>query len=249
MKRISSAHNPLIKKVIQLKHKKGRVTHNAFTIEGVRSVITAIDSGHTPEYVYITEKYVDIIKKYNVKNGAIIIIPDTLFKKISNQTTSSGILGVFSIPSAPLPSSLAEGIVLIQLQDPGNVGTLIRTCLAFNRNSIVFIDSVDPWHPKVIQATAGLILNAQVYQWTWQELLKYKQHLLLYVLTTVHGESPQIMRHQQGLILIGSEAHGVPQKYLDSCDIPISLAMPGNIESLNAAIAGALAMYEAWIPH
>src|SRR5579885_2522756 len=125
------------------------------------------------------------------------------------------------------------------------MGTLIRTCAAMGKKSVVIIDGTDVWSPKVIQATAGTLAYVTIFQWSWNELLKHKKDIPLCALVVHDGKSPTKKIMESTLLVIGSEAHGIPDTWIKECEYKVTLSMPGNTESLNAAVAGSIAMYIA----
>jgi TrmH family RNA methyltransferase len=168
--------------------------------------------------------------------------------KITQASTPSGILAVFPIPPQPSPEQLDSGIVLAQISDPGNMGTLIRTCAAMGKNSVVVIDGADVWNPKVVQASAGTLALVTVFNWSWDELIKHKKQIPLYALVVNGGVNLQSPIAGQSLLVIGSEAHGLPEQWIQQSDERITLSMPGGTESLNAGVAGSIAMYIGFTP-
>lgn len=128
------------------------------------------------------------------------------------------------------------------MSDPGNVGTLIRTAAAMNFKTIICVDSVDPYSPKVVQASAGTIGCINLMQLTWDEIIEKKADIPLVALIVSGGKSvSDISAHS--LLVVGSEAHGIWEQWLLDCDEKVTIAMPGKTESLNAAVAGSIAMY------
>jgi len=249
MKIITSRTNPEIKSVHELHQAKHRKTQQKFIAEGIRTCTTLQESGITLETIYVTEPLVQhahiIAPKENV-----IVVSTSVMEKISTTTTPSGMLGVFEIPKLPTPAQLTSGIVLTHISNPGNMGTLIRSAAAMNANSVVIIEGVDPWSPKVIQASAGTIGYITIFQWSWENLLKHKESLNLIALVVKGGKQPHEVSFTNSLLVIGSEAHGIPSDWINDCDIQLTLPMPGKTESLNAAVAGSIALYlSILVPH
>ena len=163
-------------------------------------------------------------------------------EKISTTKTPSGYLAVFTIPKQPQPT-VERGIVLANITDPGNMGTLMRSAAAMNIKTVVVVDGVDPWSPKVVQASAGSVGTLTIYQCSWQELLKHKQEKKLCALVVKNGKAPQEHELNDVFLVIGNEAHGIPSDWLNDCELKCTLPMPGKTESLNAAVAGSIALY------
>ncbi len=245
MKRITSRSNQQIKEVYGLRQAKERKKQQQFIAEGLRACTTLINSNIDLIQLYVLDEVLDNIKPL-VSNEYITIVNSPVMEKISQATTPSGIVGVFAIPQSPLPSTLTWGLVLAQMNNPGNVGTLIRSCAAMNVSSIVIVEGVDPWHPKVVQASAGFIGNINIFQLTWHELLANKKDLKLCALVITGGKTPKEINFANTLLVIGSEAHGIPSEWINDCDEKLSLPMPGKIESLNAAVAGSIVLYLAY---
>lgn len=243
MRTVVSAQNAEIKAVVALKNSKDRYEQGRFIAEGQRVISTFIQSGWAPLALYATEKMCAIAQQL-VGPSRVTVVPVTLIKKMSHATTPSELLAVFAIPPKPAISLLQRGLVLAQLSDPGNVGTLMRTCAAMNVQCIVLVEGVDPWHPKVVQATAGTSAMLTIFQLSWAELIAHKGDLKLYALTVSGGEKPDTVKADSALLVVGNEAHGLPNQWRADCDGAITIPMPGNAESLNAAVAGSIAVYE-----
>ncbi len=241
MKTITSIQNPEIKNVQKLHTKKGRTEQNKFIAQGIRVCTTLIESGLTPVAVYSTRDYLEDLEKL-VPETAITFIDDNVLKKISTAKTPAGVVCVFDIPEKPsLP--LTRGLVLANITDPGNMGTLIRTATAMNIKTIVIVDGCSPWNPKVIQASAGSIGMVNIFELSWDELVQQKKDLQLCALVVQGGKKPQDVNFDNTLLVVGNEAHGIPHDWLKDCEQKLTLPMPGETESLNAAVAGSLALY------
>ncbi|MCX5922393.1 MAG: RNA methyltransferase [Candidatus Dependentiae bacterium] len=245
MKQIISIENMEIKSVAALKDSKERYAQGKFIAEGIRTVSTMVQKGMLPFMLYATEKLMPQAQEL-VADDHITLVSEQVLKKISQTTSPSGILAVFAIPKALAPHTITPGLVLANISDPGNMGTLIRTCAAMNIKSLVVVEGVDPYNPKVIQASAGTIAHVNIFSWDWQEVLENKKQLKLYALVVDGGKNPQTINKEFALLVIGSEAHGIPEQWLADCDERITIPMAGNTESLNAAVAGSIAAYEVF---
>jgi TrmH family RNA methyltransferase len=226
---IKSLHSP-----------KTRKPTGCCLVEGLRTFTTFLNSVHVLKDLYITQKALDA-HKVTLALHHYTVISDSDMEQISAATTPSGILAIFEIN--PIKALLGAGVVCARLQDPGNAGTLIRTCAALNKKTVVFVESVDPWSPKVIQSSAGTIAQMNIHELSWHGLKQQKDSVPLYALVTQNGQQPT-PAHADGLFVVGNEANGIPPEWIKDCDQKITLAMPGNTESLNAAVAGSIALYE-----
>src|SRR5438128_1706538 len=114
-----------------------------------------------------------------------------------------------------------------------------------NKKTVVCIETVDPWNPKVVQASAGAIAHVSIFRISWDDVMLNKKNIPLYALVASEGQTPNNLNLSNALLIVGSESHGIPQNWIDQCDEKITLPMPGNFESLNAAVAGSIALYLA----
>jgi RNA methyltransferase, TrmH family len=246
MKQITSPLNPEIKHIIKLHQAKERKHYKQCIAEGFRTLSTLLEGNLKLLKLYVTEEHLQDALPLTTED-TITIVSEPVMKKISTATTPSGILGLFAIPPQPDLTHLKPGLVLAQISDPGNMGTLIRTAVACGTRTVVVIEGVDPWSAKVIQASAGTIGWVTLFEWDWNTLVQAKGTLRLCALVVERGEKPTNLDPLSSLLIVGNEAHGIPQDWLNDCDQLISLPMPGGTESLNAAIAGSIALYLTFV--
>lgn len=245
IKQITSRTHEDVKKVTELHDKKGRSEHHKFIAEGLRTCSTLAKTGTKLVQTYTTQKNLEDVQTF-AKNFFITIVEDHVMEKMSTATTPSGILSVFEIPKQTTFSELTSGLVMANITDPGNAGSLLRTCAALNIKNVVIIDGVDIWSPKVVQASAGCLNQIKIMDTNWQTLQKWKKDLKLYALVVKGGKTPAEMNFENSLLIVGNEAHGIPKEWLREVDGYVTIPMPGSIESLNAAVAGSLGLYLAF---
>lgn len=245
MKYITSRTNPLVKQVVDLHSRKGRAEHKQFIAEGIRTCETLIKSC-TLINCYVT----DAISTQDlpfIPVNKIIDVTDEVMEKMSTAESPSGILCVFELPQTPALNSLNQSVILHGISDPGNMGTLIRTTAALGIKQVVCIDTVDAWSPKVVQASVGTIGNVIIIDTDWETVIAQKNDIALCALVVKEGKSPQALDFTRSVLVIGNEARGLPDDIIASCDERCTLPMPGNTESLNAAVAGSIALYCAYL--
>ncbi len=236
---ITSLTNPIIKSIVKLHDARERRQKKLCIIEGVRAIKTALPRMKLKK-LFCTQVGLEEARTL-MNEKSLLCVSNDVMKKISTATTPSGVLAVFEIPAPSKP--LERGLVLAQVSDPGNMGTLIRTAAACGIKSVVVIEGADPWSPKVIQASAGTIALVDIFIWDWQALMVFKSGLKLAALMPSKGSSIKKLNPENTLLIVGNEAHGIPDEWLEDCDYKISLPMPGKTESLNAAVAGSIALY------
>ncbi len=247
IKKIDSVNNPRIIAIAKLHNAKERKKQNRFIVEGLHFITEFVNKEVYPVELFIKENLlqdlsVEFLQKLNSKNIPITTVTQAVMKKISTAETPCGFFALFTRFNSPSPDLLTSGIVLANITDPGNMGTLIRSAAAFGYQSVIIIEGCDVYSPKVIQATAGTLAFVTIFQWTWQELLAYKKDLKLYALV-LNGTTPLTqIDNKKSLFVVGNEAHGIPLEWASTCEHTITIVMPGNTESLNAAVAGSIVL-------
>ena len=241
MKIIRSVQNELIKKIVKLKTSKERQEQRLFLVEGQRTVEAFSHAGWKPRELFVIESLLEqAVKLFSCEPT---LVSDHVMEKISSTATPSGIVAVFPLPQEK-QTKLTKGLVLSDISDPGNMGTLIRSSAAFGYKTIVIIGGCDPYSPKVIQASAGALAHVTLVQLTWSELLQKKENLKLCALVVKGGiDRLQDLAKKSFLLVVGNEAHGLSKEQVADCDIQFTLPMNESTESLNAAVAGSIALF------
>jgi TrmH family RNA methyltransferase len=229
--------------VRELHNAKGRSEHNLFIAEGLRICSSLLQSKLELKELYATPVMQSDAFTL-VPRSRVTLVDEHVMEYMSAASTASGILGVFTLPKQSKASQLTSGLVLARIADPGNMGTLIRSAAAMGIRSVVVIEGADVWSPKVVQASAGTIGSVHIFCWSWQHLVEHRAALPLCALVARDGASADMLP-SESLIVVGSEAHGIPDAWVNDCQSRVTLAMPGNTESLNAAVAGSIALYLA----
>jgi len=238
---IQSLTNPKVKHIIYLHVKTCRYEYRQLIAQGLKTCITLLQGGYKLHSIYLNqetyEKHGD-----NFPTEAIVLVTDAIIEKISTTITPSGVVAIFEMPENKLVAS-SNSIALYNVQDPGNLGTMIRTAAAMNIKTIYLIEGVDPYNPKVIQATAGAIAMVTIVQTKWAEFKELCKDITTCALVVHDGKAPQEANLKNAILIIGNEAQGLPDAIINDCNEKMTIPMPGNTESLNAAVAGSIAMY------
>lgn len=244
IKTLESRQNPEVKGIVALQERKNRVARGLYLAQGLRVCTALVQAGHKLKNLYVTYPLLDAARDL-VDEKLITVVSTEVMEKISTVENPSGMVGVFSIPSQTMPKNIQNGVVLARISDPGNMGTLIRSAVAFGQKNIFLIEGTDCWSPKVVQASAGTLGQATIIQTTWQELVAMYPTTARCALIVSGGSKPEALNLKSLLLVIGNEGHGIPQEWIADCAHSLTLPMPGNAESLNAAIAGSIALYVA----
>ena len=243
-----------IKLINSLKMGKYRRQHQLFVAEGTTNVLDFLHSGIETEALYATRDWLKTNQSFLNK----IEITEVILKemaKISALKNPSEVLAVFAIPEkneADLNTMNDLVLMLDDIRDPGNLGTIIRTADWFGISHIICSENtVDAYNPKVVQASMGSLARVQVYYQDLKKTLQAKPDYLKVFGAVLEGnDMVELAKPNHGIILVGSEAHGISKELLPLIDIKItipkqvSIDVPNSAESLNASIATAVICYE-----
>lgn len=233
-----------IKYIQSLAHKKFREEEGVFVIEGVKMVGELIKE--YPDqivHLYGTQQWVDEVKKEKLLGSKISVIDDITLGKISQLKSPNQVVAVVKIPK-----QLSEGnsmsrttIVLDQIQDPGNLGTIIRTCDWFGiQNIVCSLDTVDAFNPKTVQSAKGSLLRMNIQYTDLITYLSSKQEMPIYAAILNGTSINEIEVQESSIVIIGNEASGISKEVMVLANQTISIPKIGKAESLNAAIATAI---------
>lgn len=255
MEKITGKNNEIIKGVKKLfTSSKERKAQGLFVLEGARLVFDALNSSYEVETFLITEsaneKYFDSSVQMQRESKNSYFISDTLSQKISETKNSQGVFAVCKMKNENI--SLKTGrkyIALDNLQDPGNLGTVIRTAEALGISSVIVGGGCDVFNPKVLRASMGSVLRLDVFECqSLAPVLQKAKSLGIKTYATSPDSSAKKINETQfpksSLCVIGNEANGVSDEVMNICDETVTIPMLGRAESLNAHVAGAIVMWE-----
>jgi TrmH family RNA methyltransferase len=233
-----------IKYIQSLAHKKFRDEERLFIVEGVKMVEELISTAsENIERVFAIKNWVQRQLPNLVANELTVVIEEHELAKISQHKTPNEVLALVKIPKFQNEYKTDNAITLVldQIQDPGNLGTIIRTCDWFGINQIVCsLDTVDNYNPKVIQSAMGSILHVEVLYSSLPTFLSTVQDIPIYA-AVLNGKSiHDIAVAKPSLVLIGNESNGISKEVLAFATEKITIPKLGQAESLNAAIASGI---------
>ena len=240
---ITSRDNQTIKEIIKLKDKKFR--ENSYLVEGIKQVREAIKENAKIEKIVISE---DFENKDAFKDFECIEVSTKIFRDMTDTKTPQGILAVVAKnKNKEIDYSKDFLIILDNIQDPGNLGTIIRTADSCDLGQvIVSTDTVDSYSPKVIRSTMGSSFRINVIERNLVETIKeIKENGFEIVVTSLQTDkSIYDLEYSKKAIIIGNEANGVRDEIMKEADLAVKIPMLGKTESLNASIAAGVMMYE-----
>lgn len=255
MQTISSKDNEFIKHIKKLKDKKYRDLSNEYIVEGIKLVTEAIKENAKIKQVIICEECTkgDLISKnimYEIARFECIYVTEKVFNYITEVQNPQGILAVIEKNSNEEEINYEEDIIvaLDDIQDPGNLGTILRTVDSIGLKQIlVSKGTADSFNPKVVRSTMGAIFRVKVIecedlQATLKEIKKHKFKIVVTSLQT--DKSLYDVEFKKKVIVIGNEANGVSEKIQNIADEKIKIPMLGKTESLNASVATGVVLYE-----
>lgn len=255
---ITSHSNPTIKRLRGLREKKNRRAEGRFLAEGVRVVSEAVEAGVIPETLVYAAGGVGsapaqrLLAACATAGSQLIETSRDILHKLTEKDNPQAVLGVFAIPQAPLATLDRFGapmwVVCQALKDPGNLGTILRTCDAVGAGGVILLDaSCDPYSVEAVRASMGALFTRKVVQSEGPHFFDWLRSgpgfLAGASLNTETGY--KAVRYQAPVFLfMGNEQSGLPADYEAQCDVLVKLPMLGKADSLNVAVATAVLLYE-----
>ena len=254
MREISSTDNKIFRLCQQLSHKKYRDKLGLYLIEGENLLEEAVKNGAGIKTVLMCRDYRGSLFGTEDKS---FCLSDKLFEQLAQTETTQGIMAIVEKPELSPDRFLDKGggnfIVLDRLQDPGNIGTILRTADAAGYElAIVMKGTADVFSPKAVRAATGSLFRMPVvFMDSVDELMEFTRaagkKLAATCFDTDRYYYDEDLRENIALI-IGNEGGGISRELMESSDLKIKIPMHGNIESLNASVAAGILMYEAVRP-
>lgn len=251
---IQSKDNKTIKHIISLQQRKYRQKFGEYTVEGIRAV-TDIGKKDFLRSILIRESKRSELEPLVQKSftvSSVYVVQDPIFDKIEHSVNGQGILGIAKKCVNDLHSLIVEDglyVALDGVQDPGNLGTIIRTAVAAGAKGIFLLKgTVDPYNEKCVRSTMSALCNIPIFEdVTLSEFYDFiKDNTIKTYVTSLENAKPYhtISYPKRTMIILGNEGNGVSREIIEMCDQAITIPMYGDIESLNVSIAAALCMYK-----
>jgi TrmH family RNA methyltransferase len=261
LRRIEGRHNALVKELRQAFARAERTEDGSCAVEGLRIVEEAIRSGLRFRAVFFKESAQNMAERLLPQIGAnvdTLLLPDSLFDSTVPSETPQGVAALvrvkeFSVADVLERLQVGPVMVVVGLQDPGNLGTILRSAEAFGSAGVVLGEgTVSPFNSKVIRASAGSLFRLPVIVAKAAGGLesisgKLRQEGVRLIATSSHKGTPLDQARLTGpsAIFIGSEGAGLPRGLMAQVDELIAIPHTAQVESLNAGVAGSIVLYEA----
>ena len=261
-KHITGFSNPTVKYLRSLRDKKYRKRSGHFLVEGLRLLEDARSGGRVPQMLVMAEgneraatghdvlaRLVDAVE---AAGGEIITTTPDILSKITGKDNAQSVAGVFDEWDTGIAridrSSAPIWLVAQALRDPGNLGTMLRTCDAVGAGGLILIDDcADPFSAEAVRASMGAVFTVAVAQARWEEFVPWLrggdgQLVAASLRDAVPYRGAEYLA--PCFVLVGNESQGLPEAYEAECDLRVTMPMRGRADSLNAAVAGAVLAYE-----
>jgi TrmH family RNA methyltransferase len=247
-----SPHNPRVEGVRELRTARGRRAEGRFAVEGPTLLEEAVRSGLPPREIYLTAMAFERFDagRYEAEGIPVFLLPERAFARLSEVESPTGVLTVFDLPQRTAADVLARTgpvLLLAGVNDPGNAGTLVRSAEAFGAAGVLFgRGGADPYGSKVVRAAMGSIFRLPVAAVDPDEIVAAAAAAgRALIAADVDGEDLRVVGIPPNAVFaIGNERRGV-RDWLPRWDRAIRIPHLGAAESLNAAVAGSIVLYEA----
>ncbi|MFL0251693.1 TrmH family RNA methyltransferase [Clostridium neuense] len=255
MEVIKSKENNLIKEVRKLKEKKYRDLNKSFLIEGFRFVEEALKSNFEVKYVFICEKQKEKFQRLGFENlidktTKSFEVSESVLNTISSTETPQGIVAVVKNKISNLQIKNGFYILIDKVQDPGNMGTIIRSANASGALGVIITKgTVDTYNNKTLRSTMGSIFKIPIIfeDSDFNNVKKLKENEFKLITSSLNTEYNFYDIDLKGkvIIAVGNEGNGISKDIFGLSDISVKIPMPGNAESLNVGVAASIMMFEA----
>jgi TrmH family RNA methyltransferase len=262
---IRSRQNRLVKLVCSLERKKAREEEGLFRFDGIKLCREAIQKGIVPEYIFVAETRADEVCE-RIGCADVTVVSDDVFEKMSTERAPEGVITVAKMlgylhrnvsvcdgGAAAFPEESERVFLLESVRDPGNLGTIIRTAASLGIDRLVLSsDCADIYNPKTIRAAMGALFMLRTDTVEGEKTAEYIRSLRKNCGRRIFGAA--LREDAKSLVestllpndvfVIGNEGHGLSQEVIDACDGCVIIPMREGCESLNAAMAAGILMWE-----
>ena len=257
IKQISSINNPLVRQWLALKEKsRSRKRTGLFLIEGYREISLAIKGGYSIETIIFNSDLItkDEIANLNVESAEIIEVTSELYQRLAYRESTQGIIAVsrsrkLSLNRLKIENSNPIVLVAEAPEKPGNIGALLRTADAANVDAVIIANpKTDLYNPNIIRSSVGCVFTNQIAVGSTLEVINFLKTKNISILCAALDQSAKY--HEQDYtkataIVVGTEATGLSNEWLQNSTQNVMIPMQGEIDSLNVSVAAGILIFEA----
>jgi RNA methyltransferase, TrmH family len=246
-RRIESRQNSRIK---ELRAGLARgICHPHIAIEGLHLVEEAIRSRLALKTVFVLSGQEGLLEKLAVGDAEILITSEEVFLSATTTEQPQGIAALIEAPSFTLPQMLTGTPLLVVaagLQDPGNLGTLVRSAEAFGATGMILLPgTVSLWNAKTLRASSGSAFRLPTVNMQAEAAFRALREAGVEIVAAVARDGGEVDLRRPAALLIGNEGAGLPEEWITAADARVTIPFSGPVESLNAGVAGSVLLYEA----
>jgi RNA methyltransferase, TrmH family len=253
-RRVESRQNARVKELRAGLSRGMRTAHNHIAVEGLHLVQEAIKSGLNLDTVFLQEGHEALLQQFPSGSAEVLILTEDVFLSATMTEHPQGVAALvgapqFTVqtmfPTAPGPAPLV--VIAAGLQDPGNLGTLVRSAEAFGATGMILLPgTVSLWNAKTLRASSGSAFRLPVLALTANAAFTTlrDQGVRIFAAVARDGDSEADLRGPSAL-LVGNEGSGLPEAWIAQADARVTIPFTGAVESLNAAVAGSVLLYDA----
>ena len=213
-----------------------------YVVEGRKMIMDAKNANVNVLEIFATEENASSFSNFDCP---VTVVSDAVFKCMSDEVTPQGSLAVLEIPKSGAISSLSRCLLLDRVQDPGNVGTIMRLAAACGIKDVLLIDSADPYSPKAVRSSMSGIYRVNVYKVSEEEALTFTaKNGVTLICADMDGESLfEFEAPEKFCLCVGNEGNGISDNILKNANNIISIPMESGVESLNVSVATGVTLY------
>lgn len=255
---ITSGSNPIIKLARSLHQRKNRDDSGLFIVEGIHNVGSAVEAGWNISSILYSQDLLrssyanQLINDQSVQGIKCQPILAQVFNSVAEKENPQGILAIVEQRKTQLEEietrSFKWGVVAIQPQDPGNIGTILRTIDCVGADGLFLLDGgVDPYHPSSVRASMGALFWKPVIQSAFLDFVHWAHSNGYYLIGTSANAEKEYrsltLEERPSILILGNEQKGMTAEQMEACDVMISLPMHGKTSSLNLSVAAGIFLY------
>jgi TrmH family RNA methyltransferase len=253
-RRVESRQNARVKELRAGLSRGLRTAHNQIAIEGLHLVQEAVKSGLNLDTVFLQEGHEELLQQFPSGNAEVLILTEDVFLSATMTEHPQGVAALVEAPQFTVQAMFSGAaqphplvVIAAGLQDPGNLGTLVRSAEAFGATGMILLPgTVSLWNAKTLRASSGSAFRLPVVGLAADDAFSALRDHGVQILAAVarDGDSEADWRGPSAL-LIGNEGSGLPEAWISQADARVTIPFTGAVESLNAAIAGSVLLYDA----
>lgn len=238
---IGSAKNPVILRAAELKEKKARDQRGRYLAEGKR-ILRDVQDESLIEELFVLNGKSELFELSSRFSCPVRIVSEQAFRKLSDTVNGEGIVAV--VKKREHVEAMGDRVlVLDRVNDPANVGTLLRSACAFGFRTVVSLDSADFYNPKVVRGSMGAALSLNLIEADDETVLELLKGYEIYAADMEGEELSTVAAPEKLALVVGNEARGISSKLVSIATKFVKIAMSDEMESLNAGVAGSIEMY------